>query len=207
MSLGENPRPTKAQPAAELLKAGRSSQVGLYPHDLHPGLVPGLSVEDQNKSFALDRIVFFVTATLIVAFIAWGIASPESVSTASAAAYDWAMNNAAWLLNLVMSMGIIVMLYLAFSRYGQIPLGRDDEEPEFSRYSWIAMMFGAGIGVGVFFFGPSEPLAYYLSPPPETVAAETPAALHQALAQSHFHWGLSIWGLYALVGGALAYST
>lgn len=207
MSLGENPRPTKTQPAAELLKAGRSSHVGLYPHDLHPGLVPGLSVEDQNKSFSLDRVVFFVTATLIVAFIAWGIASPESVSTASAAAYDWAMNNAAWLLNLVMSLGIIVMIYLAFSRYGQIPLGRDDEQPEFSRYSWIAMMFGAGIGVGVFFFGPSEPLAYYLSPPPETVAAETPAALHQALAQSHFHWGLSIWGLYALVGGALAYST
>lgn len=142
-----------------------------------------------------------------MAFIAWGIASPESVSTASAAAYDWAMNNAAWLLNLVMSLGIILMLYLAFSRYGQIPLGRDDEEPEFSRYSWIAMMFGAGIGVGVFFFGPSEPLAYYLSPPPETVDAETPAALHQALAQSHFHWGLSICGLYALVGGALAYST
>src|SRR5699024_10304917 len=100
MSLGENPRPTKTQAAAELLKAGRSSHVGLYPHDLHPGLVPGLSVEDQNKSFSLDRVVFFVTAPLIVAFSSWGIASPESVSTASAAAYDWAMNNAAWLLNL-----------------------------------------------------------------------------------------------------------
>ena len=86
MSPGEKPRPSKPQAAAELLKAGKSSQVGLYPHDLHPGLVPGLSVEDQNKNFSLDRIVFFVTAAFIVAFIAWGIASPESVSTASAAA-------------------------------------------------------------------------------------------------------------------------
>ena len=69
------------------------------------------------------------------------------------------------------------------------------------------MMFGAGIGVGIFFFGPSEPLSYYLSPPPHTVDADTPEAVHQAMAQAHFHWGLSPWALYALVGGALAYST
>src|SRR5699024_7737890 len=104
-------------------------------------------------------------------------------------------------------LGLFVMLYLAFSRFGNIPLGKDDEKPEFSRFSWIAMMFGAGIGVGIFFFGPSEPLAYFLSPPPHTAEPATPEALHQALAQSHFHWGLAIWGLYALVGGALAYST
>lgn len=99
------------------------------------------------------------------------------------------------------------MLYIAFSRYGRIKLGTDEDEPEFSRFSWIAMMFGAGIGVGIFFFGPSEPLWHYLSPPPHTVEGSTPESLHQALAQSHFHWGLSAWGLYALVGGALAYSS
>lgn len=73
-------------------------------------------------------------------------------------------------------------------------------------FSWVAMMFGAGIGVGIFFFGPSEPLSHYISPPPETVAAETPAALHMAMAQSHFHWGLAPWALYAFVGAAMAYS-
>ena len=69
------------------------------------------------------------------------------------------------------------------------------------------MMFAAGIGVGIFFFGPSEPLTHYITPPPLTVDAETPEALHQAMAQSHFHWGVSPWSAYALVGGALAYST
>ena len=199
--------PEERSSTDNLLKKRSSAVLGLYPHDLHPGLVPGISVEEQRNTFGIDKIVFSVTAIFIVAFIAWGISSPESVASVSSTAYAWAMNNVAWLLNLVMGLGLFVMLYLAFSRFGNIPLGKDDEKPEFSRFSWIAMMFGAGIGVGIFFFGPSEPLAYFLSPPPHTAEPATPEALHQALAQSHFHWGLAIWGLYALVGGALAYST
>lgn len=197
----------QADPADTADAATTSGAVGLYPHNLHPGLVPGIGVEQQRNRFGLDPYVFFVTAAIIVAFIIWGISSPESVSTVSAAAYGWAMTNAVWLLNLVMIMGLVVMVVLAFSRFGRIPLGTDTEAPEFSRFSWIAMMFGAGIGVGIFFFGPSEPLAYFLSPPPHTADPGTPEALHQAMAQSHFHWGLSIWALYALVGAALAYST
>lgn len=69
------------------------------------------------------------------------------------------------------------------------------------------MLFAAGIGVGIYFFGPSEPLAFYHSPPPLTVEAHTEEALHRAVAQADFHWGFSPWALYALVGGALAYST
>ncbi len=199
------PQPSEQQSGVSTQSTSESE--GLYPHDLHPGLVPGISVEEQRNRFGLDRIVFFTTALIIIGFIAWGVSNPDSVSSVSSTAYSWAMSNAAWLLNLVMGMGLFVMVFLAFSRFGHIPLGKDTEKPEFSRFSWIAMMFGAGIGVGIFFFGPSEPLAYFLSPPPHTVEAGTPEALHQAMAQSHFHWGLSIWALYALVGGALAYST
>lgn len=203
----EQGEPEKRSTANKIISKRSSAAVGLYPHDLHPGLVPGISVEEQKNEFRIDRLVFSVTAVIIVSFIVWGISSPESVANVSATAYAWAMDNVAWLLNLVMSLGLFVMLYIAFSRFGNIPLGKDSERPEFSRFSWIAMMFGAGIGVGIFFFGPSEPLAYFLSPPPHTAEPATPEALHQALAQSHFHWGLAIWGLYALVGGALAYST
>ena len=190
-----------------LLSQTRSTSVGIYPHDIHPGLVPGISVDDQRNSFGVDRFVFSVTAALIVAFIAWGIISPDSVAATADTAFSWAMVNASWLLNAVMMVGIGATVYLACSRFGRIRLGTDDEEPEFSRFSWVAMMFGAGIGVGIFFFGPSEPLAYYLSPPPHTVDPETPEALHQAMAQSHFHWAVAAWALYALVGGALAYSS
>lgn len=178
-----------------------------YPHDLHPGLVRGIDVDDQRNRFGLDRIVFTVTAVAVVSFIAWGVIAPESVSNASATAFDWAIVNAGWLLNITMALGLVVMAYIGFSRLGRIKLGTDDSEPEFSRFSWVAMMFGAGIGVGIFFYGPSEPLAYFVSPPPHTVEAGTAEAVHQAVAQAHFHWGLSPWAMYALVGGAIAYSS
>lgn len=203
----EQREPIPSQMTGKILDPLKGLSDGVYPHDLHPGLVPGISVEDQRRKFSLDKVVFFTAATFIIAFITWGVINPASVADVSAAAFSWAMSHAAWLLNLVMSLGLIVMVFLAFSRFGHIPLGKDNDIPEFSRFSWIAMMFGAGIGVGIFFFGPSEPLAYFLSPPPNTVEAGTPEALHQAMAQSHFHWGLAVWGLYALVGGALAYST
>ncbi len=101
------------------------------------------------------------------------------------------MTNAGWLLNIAMIMAIITMAYIGFSRLGRIKLGRDDEEPEFGLFSWVAMMFGAGIGVGIFFYGPSEPLSHYVTPPPNTVEAETAEAIHQAAAQSNYHWGIS----------------
>ncbi|MDN6386516.1 MAG: BCCT family transporter, partial [Corynebacterium sp.] len=174
---------------------------------MHPGLVPGISVDDQRNRFGLDKTVFFVTAALIVSFIVWGVSSPSSVSDVSSTMFSWAIRNMGWLLNVVMVSAVVLMIYLAFSRFGQIKLGTDDEKPEFSRFAWVAMMFGAGLGVGIFFFGPSEPLTYYMDPPPHTVDAETPEAIHRGLAQTHFHWGLAIWGLYAMVGGALAYSS
>ncbi|MCQ9349457.1 BCCT family transporter [Corynebacterium sp. 5QC2CO] len=174
---------------------------------MHPGLVPGFSVEELKYKFGLDKLVFGVNAVLIIAFVIWGITSPETVSSVSSAALSWGLENFGWLFNVTMVICVIVMLGIAMSRYGNIKLGKDDEEPEYSRFSWVAMMFAAGIGVGIYFFGPSEPLAFYHSPPPLTVEAHTEEALHRAVAQANFHWGFSPWALYALVGGALAYST
>ncbi len=198
--------------------------LGLYPGDIHPGLLSGVGIDDQKRDFSIDKTIFAVTVPFIVAFVVWGIVSPESVGTVASAAFSWSMENMGWLLNFAMGVGLFVMLYVAFGRYGKIKLGKDDEKPEFSRFSWIAMMFGAGLGVGLFFYGPSEPLSHFLSPPPHTAAAqqdtinalqqaagETPEinreAIHQGVSQASYHWGLHIWSMYALVGGALAYAT
>ncbi|RNE49617.1 BCCT family transporter [Corynebacterium alimapuense] len=193
--------------STESAQSDSDHSISNYPHDLHPGLVRGIDVGEQRNLFGIDKIIFFVTAVLIVSFIAWGVISPESVSEVSSTAFSWAMTNAGWLLNFVMTIGLILMLYIGFSRLGRIRLGTDDTKPEYSRFSWIAMMFGAGIGVGIFFYGPSEPMTYFLSPPPHTAEAGTPEAIHQAMAQAHFHWGLSPWAMYSLVGGAIAYSS
>lgn len=192
---------------ASLNPADKETAVGLYPHDMHPGLVPGISVDDQRNRFGLDKPLFFTTAAFIVAFIIWGVIWPDSVAKVASAAFSWAITNAGWLLNITMILAIFVMAYVGLSRLGRIKLGTDDEEPEFGRFSWIAMMFGAGIGVGIFFYGPSEPLSHYLTPPPHTVDGNSVEALHQAMAQANYHWGISPWAAYALVGGAIAYSS
>ena len=93
-------------------------------------------------------ITGIITAILIVAFIIWGVLMPDSVASASSSAFGWAITNAGWLLNITMMLAIVTMAYIGCSRLGRIKLGTDDEEPEFSYFSWVAMMFGAGIGVG-----------------------------------------------------------
>ena len=178
-----------------------------YPDGMHPGLIRGISVEEQRYEFGVDKVVFGVAATLILAFIGWGMYSPESVSTTANAAFAWGMEHAGWLFNIVMFVCLVLVVVIAFTRMGEIRLGKDDEEPEFSRFSWIAMMFAAGIGVGIFFFGPSEPLEFFLNPPPLTNEAGTEEAMHGAIAQSNFHWGFNPWAIYSLVGAAIAYST
>jgi len=215
----------KKTPLTKKLRSNRKTlALGLYPGDIHPGLLSGVGIDDQKRDFSVDKTIFAVTASLIVAFVVWGITNPESVGTVASAAFSWSMENMGWLLNFAMGVGLFVMLYVAFGRYGKIKLGKDDEKPEFSRFSWIAMMFGAGLGVGLFFYGPSEPLSHFLSPPPHTPAAQqetinalqqaagqTPEinreAIHQGVSQASYHWGLHIWSMYALVGGALAYAT
>ena len=180
----------------------KGSAVGIYPHNMHPGLVPGISVEDQRNKFGLDKPLFFITAILIVAFIIWGVITPDSVASASSSAFGWAITNAGWLLNITMMLAIVTMAYIGCSRLGRIKLGTDDEEPEFSYFSWVAMMFGAGIGVGIFFYGPSEPLSHYLTPPPHTVDGNTVESLHQAMAQAHSHGGGPPRADHALGGAA-----
>ncbi|WP_375000729.1 BCCT family transporter [Aeromicrobium sp. CTD01-1L150] len=177
-----------------------------YPHDIHPALVPGISIDEQRRRYRLSLLVFALAGTMTVAFVLWGIIDSDSVAEVSATAFTWATDNLGWLFNTVAIVILASLLVIAFSPYGKIPLGKDDEEPEFGTFVWVAMLFAAGIGIGVLFFGPSEPLTYFTSPPPLTAEPETTEALHGAMAQTYFHWGFHAWAMYALVGGAVAYA-
>ena len=98
----------------------KGSAVGLYPHNMHPGLVPGISVEDQRNRFGLDKSLFSITAVLIVAFIIWGITMPDNLAAASSTAFNWAITNTGWLLNITMLLATVTMAYIGFSRLGRI---------------------------------------------------------------------------------------
>ncbi|MEY8041101.1 BCCT family transporter [Saccharopolyspora cebuensis] len=139
--------------------------------------------------------------------VGWGVASTETLSSVSKAALDWLILNTGWGFVLAATGFVFFALFLAFSKYGRIPLGNDGEKPEFRTVSWIAMMFSAGMGIGLMFFGVSEPLSHFVSPPPGTVPGETDEAIRTAMATSLFHWTLHPWAIYAVAGLAIAYSS
>ncbi|GAA3823415.1 BCCT family transporter [Nocardioides panacisoli] len=150
----------------------------------------------------LDPVVFGVSAAVSVAFVIWGALGTSSLGDASTAALDWVMTNTGWLFVLAASGFVVFVIWLALSRYGAIPLGRDDEEPEFGTVSWVAMMFSAGMGIGLMFYGVSEPITHFTEAPPGTGDA---GSVETAMATTMFHWTIHPWAIYALVGLAIAY--
>jgi choline/carnitine/betaine transport len=176
------------------------------PTDQHPAIAEPPPPAADEKGL-LDRGVFTVSAVLALTFVAWGFLSPSGLGSASGSALTWIEENLGWLFVTLASAFVVYVLWLAASTYGRIPLGRDDEAPEFRTVSWIAMMFSAGMGIGLMFYGVAEPLTHYVSPPPRTVEAETPEAIQTAMATTLFHWTLHPWAIYAVVGLAIAYGT
>jgi choline/carnitine/betaine transport len=172
----------------------------------HPALAepPTGAAEGTGR---LDTVVFGIAAVVAVAFLAWGFLAPGNLGSASGSALLWIETNLGWLFVLLASTFVVYVLWLAASRYGRIPLGRDGEAPEFRTISWVAMMFSAGMGIGLMFYGVAEPLSHYVSPPPGTVEGATPDAVQTAMATTLFHWTLHPWAIYAVVGLAIAYGT
>ena len=185
----------------------QAGKAGNWPYGVHPALVPGVSVDDQRRRYPTDKVVLGVVGVCIVGFVAWGALSPDSLASASTVALGWVTTYFGWLFSGLAALVLAFMLFIGFSRYGRIPLGLDGEQPEFSRFAWVAMLFAAGMGIGLLFFGPYEPMQYYLEPPPGTIEPETREAMHRALTQTVFHWGPQAWAMYALVGAAVVYGS
>ncbi|AFR27381.1 betaine/carnitine/choline transporter (BCCT) family protein [Arthrobacter sp. Rue61a] len=161
----------------------------------------------RNRKLTLDKVTFGITGAIAVAFVVWGFVGRDSLSATSKGALNWVMEYTGWLFMVLASLFVVFVLWLALGKFGNIPLGKDGEKPEFRTISWVAMMFAAGMGIGLMFYGVAEPLYHYISPPPGTVDGRTPAAIQTAMATSIFHWTLHPWAMYAVVGIAMAYGT
>lgn len=161
----------------------------------------------RNRKLTLDKVTFGITGAIAVAFVVWGFVGRDSLSETSKGALNWVMEYTGWLFMVLASLFVIFVLWLALGKFGNIPLGKDGEKPEFRTISWVAMMFAAGMGIGLMFYGVAEPLFHYISPPPGTVDGRTPDAIQTAMATSIFHWTLHPWAMYAVVGIAMAYGT
>nr|WP_244857636.1 BCCT family transporter [Agromyces archimandritae] len=173
----------------------------------HPGLIPGIGVEQTGTTFPTNTAVFIGAVVVTLGVIAWAFIWPDNLAAVGAVSLDWVTVNFGWLFTaLAIAIGLF-MLVVGYGRTGGIRLGADDEKPEFSTGSWVAMLFAAGLGIGLLFYGPLEPLTYFLSPSPsQSVDGGTSEAVLPAMAQTVLHWGPMAWAFYALVGGAIAYN-
>lgn len=180
---------------------------GLTPKGVHPALIPGVGVEQTGRVYRTDWLVFGVAAAFTVAFISWGILGGESLSVTTQSVLNWVIEYTGVLFTSVSTAILLFMIFLGVSKYGRIRLGRDDEDPEFSMFSWISMLFAAGMGIGLVFWGAAEPLTFFENPPPGTVEGGTLEAMQTAQAQVLYHWGPQAWSFYALVGVAIAYGS
>ncbi len=168
------------------------------------GTVDQMSVS-QTRPPSITPWVFWPGTAVVVVFAAFAMIVPDVAESTFGSVQTWIVANFAWYYVLIAAFFVGFCLWIGFSRHGDIKLGKDDDTPEFSLGSWFSLLFAAGMGIGLVFYGASEPLSHFASPRPGV--AGTPAQLaQQALSQTFLHWGVHAWSIYVVVGVALAYA-
>lgn len=161
-------------------------------------------MENKNKKyFDVHGPVFWPASILIVVFIAVTLIVGKPMENVFKSIQEGISDYAGWFLTASTNVFLIFCLIVGFSKLGTIRIGGRNAEPEFSRGAWFAMLFSAGMGIGIIFWGVAEPMYHYLQPPQEQ--SSQAALLEQAMGFSYLHWGMHAWGIYALVGLALAF--
>ena len=157
--------------------------------------------------------VFVISSIAIILFIAGSLifkddltieVEPEEYKTVFEIAREWLTTNLDWLFMSTVNLVFLFCLFVALSPFGKIRFGGRDAKPEYSYLTWLAMIFAAGVGIGLLFYGVAEPM-YYLKKPPLGISAETQETAPISIAASVFHWGLQAWAIYGVVGLALAF--
>ncbi|MBU8906750.1 glycine betaine uptake BCCT transporter [Desertibacillus haloalkaliphilus] len=147
--------------------------------------------------------VFFIAVLIAIAFILWGVIAPQHLDTVTSNIQGFITEQFGWFYLLAASGFLGFAIFLIFSRYGKIKLGKDDDEPEYNFLTWFSFLFTAGMGIGLVFWGVAEPMNHFYAPP--TGDPESTGAASAALTYSFFHWGLHPWAIYTIVALALAY--
>jgi glycine betaine transporter len=147
--------------------------------------------------------VYWISLVIAIIFVIWGVIAPVRLGELMDVTKAFFLSQFGWFYQLAASFFFVFALFLIFSKYGKIKLGKDDDKPEFSRPTWFAMLFSAGMGIGLLFFGVSEPISHFINPP--FGEGGTPEAARLALRYTYLHWGFHAWAIYATIALALAY--
>ena len=157
----------------------------------------------SSSQSTLNPPVFFGSAILIIALVLYSTLARDQAQSLFGHIQDWIIVNASWFYVLTVALILITVVFLAISRFGDIKLGPDHSRPDYRNGTWFAMLFSAGMGIGLMFFGVAEPVMHYLSPP--VGEGGSAFAASEAMKITFFHWGLHAWAIYAIVALILAY--
>ncbi|PPG37076.1 BCCT family transporter [Rathayibacter sp. AY2B5] len=153
----------------------------------------------------LARWVFWPAAVLTLSIAAFAILAPDAATSVFSTLQTTVVNTFSWYYVLIAAVFVAFAIWMGVSRFGDIKLGADDDEPEFSMLAWISLLFAAGMGIGLVFYGVAEPLTHFATPRPGVTGTETQLA-QSAISQTYLHWGVHAWSIYVVVGLALAYA-
>ncbi|MBY0410861.1 MAG: BCCT family transporter [Burkholderiaceae bacterium] len=167
-----------------------------------PPLQPPASTPRAPFTTLAPQVVVPALLVLGVLLVFCGV-FPQRADVFFSGAQGWVVSHFDWFYTVSVTAFLIFLVLIAASRFGDIRLGPDDAVPEFSFVSWTAMLFAAGMGIGLMYFGVGEPLQHYLKPP--TQIGSTPQAAREALESTFFHWGFHAWAVYGTMGLVLAY--
>lgn len=151
----------------------------------------------------LNKKVFVSASSIIIALVLFTAALPKQAQSLFTLIQSAIVDNGSWFYVLTVAFIFFFVMFLGISKYGEIRLGPDHATPDYSLPTWLSMLFAAGMGIGLMFFGVAEPLMHYLSPP--TAEKNTVEAVQEAMKMTFFHWGLHAWAIYAIVALVLAY--
>jgi len=163
--------------------------------------------QNYLNGLSINKRVFFISATLVFVFILMTLYDPKNAKEVLESSKNWTLSNFDWLFSFTTNTILIFILFILVSPYGKIRLGGDDAKTEFSNFSWISMLFSAGMGIGLIYYGAAEPISHYTGwwYTPFGVEANTQAAKDLAFGATMYEWGLHVWALYGLVGLSLAF--
>ncbi|WP_311202735.1 choline BCCT transporter BetT [Actinophytocola gossypii] len=157
----------------------------------------------MEKERRVNPVVLYGSATLILAISVWAIITPTGAETVIGTAVGWVSDGLGWYYFLAATLFLVFVVYIALSRYGKVKLGPQHSKPDFGMFAWLSMLFAAGIGIDLMFFSVSGPVSHYLEPP--SGPGGTVEAARQAVVWTMFHYGITGWAMYALMGMALGY--
>ena len=173
-----------------------------------PSTGPSTRAEDAPSgrwSVGAAPAVFWASMGLIVAFVLFAVVTPDLAAEGIGAVQTGIVDVLGWYYVLLIAVFVAFALAMGFSRFGDIRLGRDDEEPEFGMKSWFAMLFSAGMGIGLVCWGVAEPLNHFAAPRPGFEGGQVETA-RRAMTQTYLHWGIHAWAIYVVAGLAIAYA-